>query len=79
MPKTPWSKVVLHRELRSQWIMAKTCDDYIDTCGVVLRFEAPLEFSYFNINRTLVGVIELNWETFPTTQTLHGNLFMDDA
>jgi hypothetical protein len=40
--------------------MAKTCDDYIDTCGVVLRFEAPLEFSYFNINRTLVGVIELN-------------------
>jgi hypothetical protein len=58
--------------------MANTCDDYIDTCGVVLRLEAPLEISYFNINRTLVGVIELNRETFPTTQTLHGNLFMDE-
>jgi hypothetical protein len=40
--------------------MANTYDDYIDTPGVVLRLEAPLEFSYFNINRTLVGVIELN-------------------
>jgi hypothetical protein len=26
--------------------MANTFDDYIDTCGVVLRLEAPLEFSY---------------------------------
>lgn len=32
------------------------------TCGVVSRFEAPLEFLGFNGNRTLVGAIELNLE-----------------
>lgn len=57
-PKTPWWKVILHREPKNQRVMANTYDDYIDTHGVVFGLEAPLDFLDFNSNKTLVGVIE---------------------
>jgi hypothetical protein len=61
-PKTPWWKVVLGREPKSQQVVADTYDDNIETYGVVSRLKAPLDFSDLETSKTLVGAIELNRE-----------------
>jgi hypothetical protein len=79
-PKTPWWKVVFHKKPKSWQVVANTCDDCIDMRGGVVGFEVLLEFVDLNINKVLVGAIELNREeTFLVVQALCGNFGMDDV
>jgi len=43
--KTPWWKVVFHREPWNQHTMANTLDEFIDTHRIVSMFVAPMEFA----------------------------------
>jgi hypothetical protein len=77
-PKTPWWKVVTHKEPRSQWVMASMHDGNIETHAFGL--EAPLEFVDIYSRGTLVGAIELSrGDTILVSQTLRASLGIDDA
>ncbi len=78
--KTPFWKVILHKEPRSQRIMANMCDGCLETHGRASGLEAPLEFVDVNKNRTLVGAIELFREdALLVTQVLEGSLGLNDV
>jgi hypothetical protein len=53
-------KVVLHKEPRSQHVVANVYDDYIEIDGKAYGLEAQLEFLDVDSNRTVVGAIELS-------------------
>jgi hypothetical protein len=73
-------KVVLHKEPRSQYILANVYDDCIEAHGKTYSLEAPLEFPNVNSNRTLVGTIELSrQDTLLASQALRINLGTYDA
>jgi hypothetical protein len=69
--KTPFWKVVFHKEPRSQQVMANMYDGCFETHGKASGLEAPLNFVDVDKNRTLVGAIELSKEdAFLATQAL---------
>jgi hypothetical protein len=53
-------KVVLHKELKSQWVVSSVYDDYIEIHGRAFGLGAPLKLLYVDNNRTFVGAIELS-------------------
>ncbi len=78
--KTPFWKVVFHKEPRNQQVMANMYDGCLETHGSSFGLEAPLDFVDVDKNRTLVGAIELSREdAFLATQALRGSLGLDDV
>ncbi len=57
-----------------------TYDNYIDTWGVVSKFEAPLNFPDLDSGSALVGAIKLNSEEIVlATKPLQAKLKVDDG
>ncbi len=59
-PKTPWWKVVLHREPRSRRVVTNTYDECMDTRSSMSGLEAPLKFPNLKSIKALTNVIQLN-------------------
>jgi hypothetical protein len=79
-PKTPWWKVALHREPRSQQVVANTYDNCRDMSGFMSSLEAPLKFLDLKSSRALISAIKLNRkESLLATQALCGKLGISDV
>ncbi len=78
--KTPFWKIILHKEPSSQQVMANMYDGCLETHRKAFGLEIPLDFVDVDRNRTLVYAIELSREdAFLVTQALKGSLGLDDA
>jgi hypothetical protein len=73
-PKTPWWKVVLHKEPRSWRVVANTYNNCMDMCDSMSGLEVPLEFLDLKNVETSIGAIKLNREqSLLVTQALRNN------